>query len=52
MPFALLALMIPGKERTSLVMEMVFDLGIAFFAGLNTIPNRSFLSEYSARVDP
>lgn len=48
----LLALKILGKERTSHVMEMVFDPGIAMFAGLNVVPKRSFLSEYSERVDP
>lgn len=48
----LLALKLLGKERTSHVMEMVFDPGIALFAGLNAVPKRSFLSSYSARVDP
>ena len=33
-------------------MEMCFDPGIALFAGLNAVPKRSFLAEYSARVDP
>ena len=49
---SLLALKILGKERTSHVMEMCFDPGIALFAGLNAVPKRSFLSGYSARVDP
>ena len=49
---ALLALKILGKERTSHVMGMVFDPGIALFAGLNTVPKTTFLSTYSARVDP
>lgn len=49
---SLLALKIMGKERTSHVMEMIFDPGIALFAGLNVVPKRSFLSEYSERVDP
>ncbi len=49
---SLLALKILGKERTSHVMEMIFDPGIALFAGLNVVPKRSFLSEYSERVDP
>lgn len=48
----LLALKLLGKERTSHVMEMVFDPGIALFAGLNVVPKRSFLSSYSVRVDP
>ena len=48
----LLALKLLGKERTSHVMELVFDPGIALFAGLNVVPKRSFLAEYSGRVDP
>lgn len=48
----LLALKLLGKERTSHVMELVFDPGIALFAGLNAVPKRSFLSAYSTRVDP
>jgi transposase len=47
-----LALKLMGKERSSHVMDLVFDPGIALFAGLNTVPKRSFLSEYSSRVDP
>jgi len=30
----------------------VFDEGLALFAGLNVIPKRSFLTEYSCRIDP
>ena len=48
----LLALKLLGKERQSHVMDLVFDPGIALFAGLNAVPKRSFLSAYSARVDP
>ncbi len=48
----LLGLKLLGKERNSHVMDMVFDQGIALFAGLNTVPKRSFLSAYSNRVDP
>jgi len=48
----LLGLKLLGKERTSHVMEMIFDPGIALFAGLNVVPKRSFLAEYSNRVDP
>jgi hypothetical protein len=33
-------------------MSSVFDEGIALFAGLNVIPKRSFLTEYSCRIDP
>ena len=49
---SLLAMKILGKERTSHVMDMCFDPGIALFAGLNVVPKRSFLSEYSTRIDP
>ncbi len=48
----LLGLKLIGKERTSHVMDMVFDPGIALFAGLNVVPKRSFLAEYTNRVDP
>lgn len=48
----LLALKLLGNERTSHVMDLVFDPGIALFAGLNVAPKRSFLSAYSTRVDP
>jgi hypothetical protein len=33
-------------------MSYVLDEGLAFFAGLNVIPKRSFLTEYSGRIDP
>ncbi len=33
-------------------MALVADEGLALFAGLNAIPKKSFLSEYSSRVDP
>jgi hypothetical protein len=33
-------------------MSQVFDEGLALFAGLNVIPKRSFLTEYSCRIDP
>jgi hypothetical protein len=33
-------------------MGYVFDEGLALFSGLNTTPKRSFLTEYSSRVDP
>ena len=38
--------------RHSHVMSYVFDEGLALFAGLNVIPKRSFLTEYSCRIDP
>lgn len=49
---SLLALKLLGKERQSHVMDLVFDPGIALFAGLNAVPKRSYLSAYSVRVDP
>src|SRR6185436_15924587 len=41
-----------GNARHSHVMSYVLDEGLALFAGLNVIPKRSFLTEYSCRVDP
>jgi hypothetical protein len=49
---SLLALKLFGSARQSHVMSYVFDEGLALFAGLNVSPKRSFLSEYSSRVDP
>jgi hypothetical protein len=49
---ALLALKLFGAARHSHVMSEVFDEGLALFAGLNVIPKRSFLTEYSCRIDP
>ena len=48
---ALLAMKLIGKERKSHVMDLVFDEGIALFAGLNVVPKRSYLAAYSSRVD-
>jgi transposase len=47
---SLLALKLIGKERKSHVMELVFDEGLALFAGLNAIPKRSYLAGYSSRI--
>jgi len=44
---SLLALKLFGSARKSHVMSHVLDEGLALFAGLNVIPKRSFLSEYS-----
>lgn len=49
---ALLALKLFGNARHSHVMSYVLDEGLALFAGLNVIPKRSFLTEYSCRIDP
>jgi hypothetical protein len=47
----LLALKLVGKERTSHVMNLVSDEGIALFAGLNVVPKRSYLAGYSSQCD-
>jgi len=49
---SLLALKLFGNARHSHVMSYVFDEGLALFAGLNVIPKRAFLTEYSCRIDP
>ena len=49
---SLLALKLFGNARHGHVMSHVFDEGLALFAGLNVVPKRSFLTEYSCRVDP
>jgi hypothetical protein len=49
---SLLGLKLFGNARHSHVMSQVFDEGLALFAGLNVIPKRSFLTEYSCRIDP
>lgn len=49
---SLLALKLHDGARHSHVMSLVFDDGLALFAGLNAIPKRSFLTEYSCRIAP
>ena len=49
---SLLALKLFGSARHSHVMSYVLDEGLALFSGLNVIPKRSFLTEYSCRIDP
>jgi len=49
---SLLALKLFGRRRHSHVMSYVMDEGLALVAGLNVIPKRSFLTEYSCRIDP
>jgi hypothetical protein len=49
---SLLALKLFSKARHTHVMSAVLDDGLALFAGLNVIPKRSFLTEYSCRIDP
>ena len=47
---AMLALKLWSIEHRSHVMPHVADEGLSLLAGLNVIPKRSFLSEYSSRV--
>jgi hypothetical protein len=49
---SLLALKLFGTARHGHVMSVVLDQGLALFAGLNVIPKRSFLTEYSCRIAP
>jgi len=49
---SLLALKLFSTSRHAHVMSAVLDEGLALFAGLNAIPKRSFLSEYSSRIPP
>jgi len=49
---SLLGLKLFGTARHGHVMSAVLDEGLALFAGLNAIPKRSFLTEYSCRIDP
>jgi transposase len=49
---SLLGLKLFGSARHSHVMSDVLDEGLALFAGLNAIPKRSFLTEYSCRIAP
>src|SRR5271157_387406 len=46
-----LALKLWSIERKSHVMSLVADPGLALFAGLNAVPKKSYLSEYSHRID-
>lgn len=46
------ALKLFGNARHSHVMSSVLDEGLALFAGLNVVPKRSFLTEYSCRIEP
>ena len=49
---SLLTLKLFGNARHSHVMSCVLDEGLALFAGLNVVPKRSFLTEYSCRIEP
>jgi hypothetical protein len=49
---ASLALKLWSIERKSHIMALVADEGLALFCGLNAMPKKSFLSEYSSRITP
>jgi hypothetical protein len=49
---ASLALKLWSIERKSHVMALVADEGLGLFCGLNAMPKKSFLSEYSSRITP
>lgn len=49
---ACLALKLWSVQRKSHVMSLVSDAGLALCTGLNVIPKKSYLSEYSGKVDP
>ena len=49
---ASMALKLWSIERKSHIMPLAADEGLALFAGLNAIPKKSYLSEYSSRVTP
>jgi hypothetical protein len=46
-----LALKLWSIERKSHVMALVADEGLALFAGMNAFPKKSYLCEYSCRID-
>src|ERR1019366_212156 len=41
-----------STERKSHVMDLVFDEGLALFAGLNVVPKTTYLDTYSHRFSP
>jgi hypothetical protein len=49
---ASMALKLWAIERKSHIMALVADEGLALFCGLNAMPKKSFLSEYSSRITP
>ena len=49
---ASLALKLWSIERKTHVMALVADEGLALFCGLNTMPKKSFLAEYSSPITP
>lgn len=51
-PRSLLGLKLFGTARHGHVRSAVLDERLALFAGRNVILQRSFLTEYSCRIDP
>ncbi len=49
---ASLALKLWSIERKSHVMALAADEGLGLFCGLNAMPKKSYLSEYSSRITP
>ena len=47
---SLLALKLFGNARHSHIMSHVLDEGLGLFSGLNVVPKRAFLTEYSCRL--
>src|ERR1700675_2293979 len=47
-----LALKLWSIERKSHVMALVADAGLALFCGLNAMPKKSFMAEFSSRITP
>lgn len=46
-----LALKLWSIERKSHIMALIADEGLALFAGLNAFPKKSYLAEYSCRIN-
>ena len=49
---SLLGLKLSSTERKSHVMDLVFDQGLALFAGLNVVPKTTYLDTYSHSFSP
>jgi transposase len=49
---SLLALKLSSRQRKSHVMDLVFDEGLALFAGLNAVPKTTYLSTYADSLSP
>lgn len=49
---SILALKLSSTERKSHVMDLVFDEGLALWAGLNVVPKTTYLATYSHSISP